>query len=166
MKKRYFLGLIVGCTLLMLGCSNQEANKTEDSNSPTVTNGTNAGTNTDTSADNVTQGEAKTTGQTAVSEEKATAPETTSSKDTDAQSEEKNQTEEISMDEAKKIALKKANLTEKDGSWEKEKLDHENGRIVYELDFISGKTEYEFEIDAQDGKILEYKKESVNDKKR
>lgn len=67
----------------------------------------------------------------------------------------------ITLKKAKQIALKKAGLAEKDGIWKKEKTDQEDGRMVYELKFISKKMEYEFEIDAESGKILEFEKESV-----
>ncbi len=69
----------------------------------------------------------------------------------------------VTMEKAKEIALKKAKLSEKDGSWTKEKVDKERGRTVYELEFVSGNTEYDFEIDAESGKILEYEKDSVHD---
>lgn len=69
----------------------------------------------------------------------------------------------ISMKQAKAAALKRAGLGEKDGYWEKTETDIEDGNPVYELEFISGETEYEFEVDARGGTILEYKKESIYD---
>lgn len=71
--------------------------------------------------------------------------------------------EKISLDQAKSIALKEAGLSEKDGKWKKEELDREDGRQVYDLEFVSGEREYEFEIDAQTGAVVEFKKESVHD---
>lgn len=70
---------------------------------------------------------------------------------------------ETSLKKAKEIALSKAGLSEKDGQWEKTKRDTEDGRAVYELEFISGDMEYEFEIDAENGNVIEYQKESVYD---
>ena len=67
----------------------------------------------------------------------------------------------ITMKEAKQIALKSIGLTENDGRWKKAKLDKDDGRFLYELEFISGKTEHEFEIDANSGEILEYDKEPI-----
>lgn len=69
----------------------------------------------------------------------------------------------VTLAQAKKIALKKAGLAESDGYWNKEKTDREDGRTVYELEFTSGETEYEFEIDAKSGNLLEYDKDSVYD---
>ncbi len=67
----------------------------------------------------------------------------------------------ITLKEAKKIALKKAGLKEKDGIWKKEKEDQDDGRMTYELEFVSGEMEYEFEIDAETGNILDFEKEPV-----
>lgn len=72
-------------------------------------------------------------------------------------------TKQISLDKAKKIALKKAGLSEKDGKWKKEELESEDGRKVYDLEFVSGDREYEFDIDAQTGDVVDFKEESVND---
>lgn len=69
----------------------------------------------------------------------------------------------ISIGEAKKAALDNAGLSEKDGTWKKEKVEKDNGRIVYDLEFVSGKTEYDFEFDAKTGDILEYDKGSIYD---
>lgn len=196
MKKGYLIGLFAGCTLLMMGCSNQQKNSVTDPDAPAVTdstgitegeaevagkgsdmdtgngqsdaagNGTTAG-NGENDASNNAAGDADTTGSPAIStgNESNTTSKNSRNK-TEKQSKKKtsssSQTEDIGMEAAKKIALDKAGLTEQDGSWKEEKKDKENGRIVYELEFVSGKTEYEFEIDAQDGDILEYHKDSIN----
>ena len=54
-------------------------------------------------------------------------------------------------------------MTEKDGTWKKEKTDRDDGRMTYELEFVSGEMEYDFEIDAESGSILEFEKESIYD---
>jgi uncharacterized membrane protein YkoI len=56
---------------------------------------------------------------------------------------------------AKSIALSNAGLSESQVTKMKVKLDHEHGRTVYEVDFLGGRTEYEYEIDATSGAILE-----------
>ena len=38
----------------------------------------------------------------------------------------------------------------------KTKLDHDDGRAEYEIEFVSDDTEYEYEIDAVRGQILDY----------
>ena len=62
----------------------------------------------------------------------------------------------ISLEEAKSVALQKAGLSAKDVVFSKAKLDRDDGMLIYEIDFyIPGKTEYEYEIDAVTGRILE-----------
>lgn len=59
----------------------------------------------------------------------------------------------ISEDDAKKIALKDANVSESDitGMRINQKID--DGISLYEVDFYVGNKEYEYEISAQDGSI-------------
>ena len=61
----------------------------------------------------------------------------------------------ISSDKAKSIALSKAGLSSSQVYFEKAELDEDDGMMVYEIEFKSGNTEYEFEIDAKTGKILD-----------
>lgn len=65
----------------------------------------------------------------------------------------------ISESEARKIALEKAELKETELVWEKIKLDHEDGKLVYEGELYSRTSEYEFEIDAESGKVLKWESE-------
>ena len=62
----------------------------------------------------------------------------------------------IGVDKAKSIALKHAGKSASSVSFTKAKLDKEDGKVVYEIEFRSGRTEYEYDIDAYSGKILEY----------
>lgn len=67
----------------------------------------------------------------------------------------------ITIDEAKKIALKKV-----PGAKDKNikiKLDRDDGKTVYEGKIVYKETEYEFEIDAESGRILEWESESIYD---
>lgn len=59
----------------------------------------------------------------------------------------------IGVDKAKSIALKDAGLSSSEASFTKAKLDKEDGVAVYEIEFFSGNTEYEYEINATSGKI-------------
>lgn len=65
----------------------------------------------------------------------------------------------ITAEKAKEIALSKAKLKENEVKFEKAERDEDDGRVVYELEFQSGKTEYDFEIDALTGDILDYDKD-------
>lgn len=62
----------------------------------------------------------------------------------------------ISEEEARKIALDKAGLTEQDVVFERTEKDYENGILVYEIEFRKGRTEYSAEISTIDGKIISW----------
>ena len=67
----------------------------------------------------------------------------------------------VSIEEAKKIALDKVpGATEKDIHIG---LDYEDGKSLYEGTIFYEQIEYEFEIDAQDGKIWSWEAESIWD---
>ena len=61
---------------------------------------------------------------------------------------------------AKEIALNHAGVKAADATVTKSKLDYEDGRQVYEIEFYvsgsSGYTEYDYEIEATTGKIVSY----------
>ena len=57
---------------------------------------------------------------------------------------------------AKEIALKHAGLSSSKVTFRPVKLDWEDGRQVYEVEFYSGNKEYDYEIDAASGSILSY----------
>ena len=62
----------------------------------------------------------------------------------------------LSLEDAKKIALEYAKVKEKDAVFKKTKKDYENGKEVYDIEFYVGRDEYEIEIDANTGEIIEY----------
>lgn len=75
-------------------------------------------------------------------------------------------TEEASADVAisKKEAVKKA-LSKVNGATESDvriHLDRDDGKLVYEGSIIHNKMEYDFEIDANTGNIIEWESESVD----
>ena len=63
----------------------------------------------------------------------------------------------ISQSDAIMIAVKDANV--KDHNVVKVELDYDRSKPKYEITFISGNTEYEYEIDSSDGRILSSEKE-------
>lgn len=75
------------------------------------------------------------------------------------------QGERKSKDEVKKIALDRAGLKEEQIRNYSIELDFDDDRAVweYEIEFISGATEYEFEINAIDGTIIKFDKEGTLD---
>lgn len=60
----------------------------------------------------------------------------------------------ISMEDAKAIALQNAGLSSDSVSFTEAKRDHDDGIIVYELEFIANGMEYEYEINAVNGEII------------
>ena len=69
-------------------------------------------------------------------------------------------TSEISLEKAKEIALDHAGVKATDATFVKAKSDYEDGRAVFEIEFVvsSGNTikEYDYEIAASDGSIISY----------
>ncbi len=63
---------------------------------------------------------------------------------------------DIGVDQAKTIALNHAGLSASDVNFAKAKLENDDGRIVYEVEFYHGNREYDYTIDAYSGAILEY----------
>lgn len=66
----------------------------------------------------------------------------------------------ISMEKAKSIAMNDAGVAGEAPSHSSAKLDWEDGRQVYEVDFFVNGIEYEYEILAADGSILKKKQDT------
>lgn len=65
----------------------------------------------------------------------------------------------IGDDAAKAAALQRVGLTEDQVRWEKCELDEDDGRFSYELEFSSGQHEYECEVEAFTGEILNFEQD-------
>lgn len=65
------------------------------------------------------------------------------------------ETERLSEEEAKAIALNHAGINENDVTFTAVKLDRENGKYEYELEFVTDAAEYAYNI-GMDGEILSY----------
>lgn len=62
----------------------------------------------------------------------------------------------ITVDEAKEIALKHANLTSDQVSFIREDIEVDDGVEKYNIEFYHQNKEYDYEINATDGNIIEY----------
>ena len=71
--------------------------------------------------------------------------------------------DQISEKEAKAIVLKHAGLKEKDVEFTKFKKDKDDGVWQYEIEFVSGDQDYEYDVRMSDGKILDYDVDSRYD---
>lgn len=60
----------------------------------------------------------------------------------------------ITLDKAREIALAHAGVSEADARWDDREFDFERGQPLFELEFTAGGMEYEYDIDATNGKIL------------
>lgn len=58
--------------------------------------------------------------------------------------------------QARSIALEHAGVAESDAKFYRVERDNDDGRAVYEVEFYSGNTEYDYEISAETGEILSY----------
>lgn len=65
----------------------------------------------------------------------------------------------IGLEAAKEAALKHAGVSASDATFVEAEYDYDDGRMVYEVEFHVKGTEYDYEIDAQTGAVVKYKKE-------
>lgn len=68
---------------------------------------------------------------------------------------------QITLDEAKAIALKHAGVDASEAVFTKAKLDYDDGIAEYDIEFVANNIEYEYEINADNGSILESSSEKV-----
>lgn len=62
----------------------------------------------------------------------------------------------ITVEKAKEISLKHANLKDNQVIFNKTEMDYDNGVQVYDIEFHYNNIEYNYEIDANTGNILSY----------
>lgn len=136
MKKTLTLALIISCITIMAGCNAAPpANESGGSTPPPSSQATDSGS-TDA-------------GVASPGTDSSTTPNSTS--------------DNIGEDEAKRIALEHAAVAEADTQLMHVKLDFDDGRSKYDVEFYAGDMEYDYEIDAVNGTILEYDVESKFD---
>ena len=63
---------------------------------------------------------------------------------------------DIGAERAKTIALNHAGISASNAVFLHAKLDYDDGRRIYEVEFYSGSKEYDYEIDAASGQILSF----------
>ena len=66
---------------------------------------------------------------------------------------------DVTLEEAKQIALDKAGVTADEAIFTKAHHDHEDGRVVVDIEFYVGSTEYEMDVDVTTGEVTEFETE-------
>ena len=67
----------------------------------------------------------------------------------------------MGLEQAKSVALAHAGIEASAVTFTKGKLDYEDGRQEYEIEFVTADTKYEYEIKADDGAVLKASAEPV-----
>ncbi len=70
----------------------------------------------------------------------------------------------IGLEKARSIALQRAGVSASSVRWEKAEFDYDDGRPVYELEFSANGTEYDCDVHAVTGKVLDYDAERDDDR--
>ncbi len=65
----------------------------------------------------------------------------------------------VTLEQAKEIALQKAGVPAADATFVKAKLDYDDGRQIYEIEFIANNTKYSADIVKSDGAIISWEVE-------
>ena len=63
---------------------------------------------------------------------------------------------------AKSAALSHAGVSESDVVWTKAQFERDDGRFVYELEFVSSSTEYDYKVDALSGEVIKAEREQFH----
>ena len=68
----------------------------------------------------------------------------------------------IGEDAAKEAVLSHAGVSSSDAVWVKAQFDRDDGRYVYELEFVASSTKYEYKVDATSGDVVKFESEVFN----
>lgn len=145
-KSMAYIFMITLTAVLLTACGSRQNNMEADN----AKNNSGVDATADVSTDTPTD---TTVGTNADTPADATADNVSSSPNTDTI---------ISEEEARGIAFKDANLTDSDISRLEIKLDRDDGIQKYEIDFHAGEQEYDYEINAASGEILEKDVEPID----
>ena len=69
----------------------------------------------------------------------------------------------ITADDAVSIALEHAGVDAASARVTKQELERDDGHLTYDVQFVSGTTEWDYEVDAESGAVLSHETESVYD---
>ncbi len=145
MKKTIVISMLTLLTLVtvFVGCN------TQDKDTATTPAATEAQVTTQAE----TAAQATTAPATTAATEKATKAVKTSAK----------KEKSVTLEKAREIAVKDAGIKNAEVSFTKAKLDTDDGVKIYEIEFTYNGNEYEYDINAKTGAIIEKNKEPVDD---
>ena len=163
MKRILIPGAIVAC-LAVVACvyaatpSIQETTQVPTKTIEIATEGTQ-------STDPTTEGAQVESDQTVSPQANAPQPQSPQANDPQTQSPVQGPSDsaQISEKKAKSIALGHAGVSEKDTTFLHVGQEYDDGLHTYNVDFLVGTTEYEYEIDANSGVVIEFDAESIYD---
>lgn len=151
MKKIFLICTAVFTALAISGCGNNPVSQNNNATAPSVEN----------NAPALTQNSPAVSDESnplIPHEDTAKQPDTpnvSTAKKGDQNAADKN--DFIGKDKAKEIALAKAGVTDKDVViFDKTELERENGQWYYDVEFKTASHEYDAEIKADDGTVLEW----------
>ena len=156
-------------SLLLVGCSaDQQANLNPSPNETTkvatIANNALPSASINTSKETTPVIQAVNVAVTSKAENKADTKKDSkknSKKDTQKDPSKETTIQLIDEAKAKDLVLTHADLTDSDTTFVKVKLDREDGRQVYEIEFYdSNYTEYDYEIDALTGEVLDFDRDA------
>lgn len=67
----------------------------------------------------------------------------------------------ISIEKAKELAISHSKVPKKEAKISKIKLDKENRKFIYEIEFYTQKKRYQYDIDANTGEIISYNQKDL-----
>ena len=136
MKKKLLVFMVITTLMIMAGCSSTPAeDQTADDQQATATEEVQEDTAADT-----------TQAEPAADATQADAA-----------------AEGISEQEAKEIALNHAGFKESDVEFTKVNKEMDDGVWQYEIEFVAGEMEYDYDINAETGDVMSFDSESVYD---
>lgn len=165
-SRKMFLWVMTTGLLLSAGCGNKNVPQ-ENQNTQAAESQNNQGTESQNSQETESQNTQAAESQNNQGTESQNNQETESQNNQGTESQDKqgngnqNASLEIGEAEAKNTALQHAGLTEGDVTFLKVKLEYEDGKPEYEIEFVTSDKRYEYEIRGLDGAVLESSQEPI-----
>lgn len=140
-----FLGMTVLIGMFFMGCSQKSAPQTENASG----------------AETAREQETEMKQGDGSRQTEGTNQGDSSQQASEAIKENEEEQEDAGLEQAKNAALTNAGLEASQVTFTKAKLDYDDGRDVYDIEFVTSVMKYEYEIKADDYSVLEMSKEAI-----